>query len=80
MENVTFSLGKIGFIGALIMLSAILLHSIAELIEYGEVKGNFWDEIIQGFVYSVTLILVCIPESLPLTLTMSLVFSVYKLR
>lgn len=80
MENVTYSLGKIGLVGALVIIVAILIHIIAEYIKNGDLEDNASKEIIGGFIYSVTLILVCIPESLPLTLTLSLVFAVYKLR
>ncbi|KAJ3089613.1 Calcium-transporting ATPase 10, plasma membrane-type [Quaeritorhiza haematococci] len=84
LEQVAFFIGKIGVTAAFITFAALVIRwgvRIAEERNAG-VEINWsskTEQILKNFVLSVTILVVCVPEGLPLAVTMSLGFSMFKM-
>lgn len=66
---------------ASIILFILILRSIIEesMIDGTKFGGDFWSKIIEYLILAITVIVVAIPEGLPLAVTLSLAFSVKKM-
>ena len=74
-------IGYIGLICAVATFLALTLRFIVN-VETGDTLtwSDDWTDIIQFFIISVTIIVVAIPEGLPLAVTVSLAYSMAKMR
>lgn len=72
-------IGKVGFFSAALTLIVLLGYIFYNIIEDG------WDEkylqnIVKSFIIAVTIIVVAVPEGLPLAVTLSLAYSVNQMK
>lgn len=72
-------IGKIGFVAATLTLVVLLAYIIYDICENGW-KNNSLGKIINSFIVAVTIIVVAVPEGLPLAVTLSLAYSVNQMK
>ncbi|CAD8082906.1 unnamed protein product [Paramecium sonneborni] len=86
LEAVAETIGKVGVVVAILTFTILLIRLF---IEYGTNDFPFWDQvwnmdclqkILQFFMIGVTIIVVAVPEGLPLAVTITLAFSVNKMK
>jgi len=79
LEKIAEDIGKFGLIAAVLTMMIFVLRA---MIDYGNNKkwsSNELDTIVEGVMVSITVLVVAIPEGLPLAVTLSLAFSVKKM-
>ena len=79
LEKIAQDIGKFGLSAAILTVVVLLIRIF---IDYGLLKiwmKEFTDEIITGVLVSITVLVVAIPEGLPLAVTLALAFSVKKM-
>ena len=72
-------IGKFGFISAIIIVGALLIRFSIERYLSGNFEKRHLIEILNYFIIGVTVVVVAIPEGLPLSVTLSLAFSVKRM-
>jgi Ca2+ transporting ATPase len=75
-------IGSMGFKAALLTFLAMTIHLLVERIYLGE---SLWDftliqELLNFFIIAVTIVVVAVPEGLPLAVTIALAYSVGKMK
>lgn len=82
LEDVAEKIDNIGFIMAIIIGLLMVTKEVAIRLITGKVlfTSSLVDTIINAFIISVTVIVVAIPEGLPMAVTISLAFSVFKMK
>jgi P-type Ca2+ transporter type 2B len=75
-------IGKLGMFSAGSIFIAMIIHMIAEAIYYERsiIDDHTLKFIIDAFILAITIIVVAVPEGLPLAVTISLAYSVEKMR
>jgi len=79
LEKIAEDIGKFGLIAAVLTLMILILRV---LIDYGNNKkwtNSETSSIVNGILVAITVLVVAIPEGLPLAVTLSLAFSVKKM-
>lgn len=82
LEDLADIIGKFGMTSAFLTFAGMSIHLIAEKIYYKEpvmTLDNF-SEILGYFIIGVTIIVVAVPEGLPLAVTLALAYSVGKMK
>jgi len=72
-------IGKFGFVSAVIIVGALLIRFSIERYISGTFEKRHLVEILNYFIIGVTVVVVAIPEGLPLSVTLSLAFSVKRM-
>ena len=73
-------IGKLGFVAGSLLTSVLLAHLIFDSI-INDVWGNEqWSEAITSIILGITILVVAIPEGLPLALTLSLAYSIIRMK
>ena len=82
LERVANDIGKIGIFAAIITFLALFINLIIKWAkkEIPFVSTNSLSEIVNFFMLSITIIVVAVPEGLPLAVTISLAYSVSKMK
>jgi Ca2+ transporting ATPase len=81
LETIAGDIGKVGFVVALFTVIALTIHILVDSFALGNGWGtNAWRQLIDAVIIGVTIIVVAVPEGLPLAVTISLAFSVGKMR
>ena len=81
LEKLAGDIGKLGLVAAIITVLILYLRYIIEI----SVRALTWDgskhpiEFVRYFVLGITVLVVAIPEGLPLAVTISLAYSVKKM-
>ena len=83
LNGIAEGIGKLGVAVAVLTLIAIIVKTLI-IACTSETDGgfgvDFWQKIAGGFVIAITVIVVAVPEGLPLAVTISLAFSVSKMQ
>lgn len=82
LETIADLIGKMGFTVALLTFTALIVKLLCQILIY---KTAAWDkdslsELLNAFIIAVTIIVVAVPEGLPLAVTISLAYSVLKMN
>ena len=86
MEGVAEDIGKIGTLCAIITFLALIVRLF---ISYKDNNSGYWDEVFRNetlsyilgyFMIAITIIVMAVPEGLPLAVTITLAFSVNKMK
>ena len=79
LNSIAESIGKIGFGMALLTFTVLMAYEIYDIIAdgWGEKSGS---HIVEAFLIAVTIVVVAVPEGLPLAVTLSLAFSVNQMK
>jgi Ca2+ transporting ATPase len=80
LDDVAADIGKLGFAAASLILVALLIYISIDAGERGTWDGKSWTNIINAFILAITIIVVAVPEGLPLAVTLSLAYSVIKMK
>jgi len=73
-------IGRIGTFVAVVTVLVMIIEYLVQLYGYGEFGGVFnWEYLLKICITGVTILVVSIPEGLPLAVTLSLAFSVQKM-
>mmetsp|Transcript_26239 Transcript_26239/g.32808 ORF Transcript_26239/g.32808 Transcript_26239/m.32808 type:complete len:360 (-) Transcript_26239:2081-3160(-) len=82
LNSIAEGIGKVGLTVAILTLLAIIITTLVKTVQDPESDFgiNFWKDIANGFVIAITVIVVAIPEGLPLAVTISLAFSVKEMQ
>lgn len=72
LDKIATQIGYFGLVAAILVLIAMIVRAIID-------KYNVGSNIIKAFLVSITVVVVAIPEGLPLAVTLSLAFSVKKM-
>ena len=80
MEAIARDIGLFGLISAIMIVAVLLIRFAAERISEKEWDhSEHWGEMLRFFIIGITVVVVAIPEGLPLSVTLSLAFSVKKM-
>ena len=80
LEKIAEDIGKFGLISAICIVIILLIRlAIEKGISRQWDNGKDFVEILKYFILAITIIVVAIPEGLPLAVTLSLAFSVKKM-
>lgn len=80
LEIIADSIGKIGFYVALATFTILILYVIYESAKRGAWDAESFRGVIDSFIIAVTIVVVAVPEGLPLAVTLSLAYSVGKMK
>ncbi|CAG9332983.1 unnamed protein product [Blepharisma stoltei] len=76
---IAFGIGKVGLAVAIMTFLVLIIYLIIDVAEDGWVKET-WSRLISDFIISITIIVVAVPEGLPLAVTLSLAYSVNQMK
>lgn len=80
LGNLALFLGKIGLFAALIMSFTLILYTCIEAATTNKWSSNNTADVISALIIGITILVVAIPEGLPLALTLSMAYSVIKMK
>jgi Ca2+ transporting ATPase len=73
-------LGKLGMWAALLIFVISLIHIGVEVAITGEWGRDDFNEVISALIFSITVVVVAVPEGLPLAMTLSMAYSVFQMK
>lgn len=77
LEKIANDIGKLGALVALLTIIALLVHLFVSKFGYGDGwDSDAWGSVVDAFIIGITIIVVAVPEGLPLAVTISLAYSV----
>lgn len=79
LEVIANDIGLFGLYSAILIIIVLLIRFTIERISEGEFEWSHLGEILDFFIIGVTVVVVAIPEGLPLSVTLSLAFSTKKM-
>jgi Ca2+ transporting ATPase len=81
LEKIAEDIGKLGFAVALLTIVALIVHLLINLYAYGDGwHSGAWSNVVEALIIGVTIVVVAVPEGLPLAVTISLAYSVSRMR
>jgi Ca2+ transporting ATPase len=79
LEIIADDIGKIGVAAGLLTFLALITYVIISMISSGADGGDI-NDVLDAFIIMITIIVVAVPEGLPLAVTLSLAYSVGKMK
>ena len=84
LEMLANNIGKVGVVSAILTFSAMMVHLTIDIILSNDWK-SYWSLntlkiIVEYFTIAVSIIVVAVPEGLPLAVTIALAYSVGKMK
>ena len=79
LETIADDIGKFGLYSAILIIIILIARFTAERIQEESFDSDNIVELIKFFILGITVIVVAIPEGLPLSVTLSLAFSTQKM-
>jgi Ca2+ transporting ATPase len=84
LEMLANNIGKVGVVSAILTFSAMMVHLAIDIILSNDWK-SYWSLntlkiIVEFFTIAVSIIVVAVPEGLPLAVTIALAYSVGKMK
>lgn len=78
-------IGTVGFYAAILTFIAMLCHILYDAYATGDMFGTLWNLntlllLVDAFIVAVSIIVVAVPEGLPLAVTIALAYSVGKMK
>lgn len=80
LEVTVMHIGAIGLVAAVLTFLALLIYDIIEAAEDGEWTTKHWRAVLTSLILAITILVVAIPEGLPLSVTVSLAHSVGEMK
>jgi Ca2+ transporting ATPase len=81
LETIAGDIGKVGFVVAIFTVIALTIHIMIDSFALGDGwTTNSWRDLLDALIIGITIIVVAVPEGLPLAVTISLAYSVGKMR
>lgn len=79
LKIIAENIGNFGLISAILIVAILLLRLAIERIQAKEWERDNWGDLVEFLLIGITVLVVAIPEGLPLSVTLSLAFSVKKM-
>lgn len=79
LEGLAGNIGKFGLISAILILVILLIRFAVIRIEENSFAKENWNELVDYLLIAITVIVVAVPEGLPLSVVISLAYSVKKM-
>lgn len=80
LEKIAEDIGKFGLVSAIFILLVLIIRMIVtESMKDEAWSGDYWGDLVSYLILAVTVVVVAIPEGLPLAVTLSLAFSIKKM-
>lgn len=79
LETIANDIGKFGLISAILIFVILCIRFTIERVSANEFKWSHATEVLEFFILAVAVIVMAIPEGLPLSVTISLAFSVKRM-
>ena len=79
LEGIAEDIGYFGLYSAILIVLVMLIRFAAERGTYKDWNNSYIGEILNFFILGITVIVVAIPEGLPLAVTLSLAYSTKKM-
>jgi len=80
LEDLAETIGKIGVFAALITFIALVLQWVYHHVQNNhQFQLNDLDELVEFIITAITIVVVAVPEGLPLAVTISLAYSMFKM-
>ena len=73
-------LGKLGFVAGALLIVVLMVHLAVNSIVDQVWGEDEWEEVISSFILGITILVVAIPEGLPLALTLAMAYSVMRMK
>ena len=75
-------IGKIGIGSATLTFLALLIHLIIDIVAYDRAVFSYGtlNSLVEYFIIAVSIVVIAVPEGLPLAVTISLAYSVGKMK
>ena len=81
LGNIALDIGKIGTAVAILTVIALTIHLLVDAFALGDGwDTDSWTKLLSAFIIGITVIVVAVPEGLPLAVTIALAFSINKMR
>lgn len=80
LNRIAAGIGKVGFVMALLTFFVLMVYMVIDIISRGGWFAEHTQYIIKSFITAVTILVVAVPEGLPLAVTLSLAYSVNKMK
>lgn len=80
LEAIAEDIGKIGMAAGFLTFLALMVYLLLDTIERGVWDSTSWKALIDSFIIMVTIVVVAVPEGLPLAVTLSLAYAVGKMK
>lgn len=74
------ALGKLGFLAGALLTTSLVVHTGVNGILNAEWGDEYWGDIISAVILGITVLVVAIPEGLPLALTLSMAYSILRMK
>ena len=81
LEKIARDIGIFGLISGILIFLILVIRMIIDGVndDWDEGTGYYLEEVLDHFVLAITILVVAIPEGLPLAVTLSLAFSVKEM-
>ena len=79
LEAIAQDIGKFGLISAVVIVGILLIRFAIERGINGSIESKHLTDILNYFIIGITVVVVAIPEGLPLSVTISLAYSVKRM-
>ena len=80
LSKITDDISKFGIISALLIVTVLIIRLLIEIYQQGYWSNSlFWGQLLHFVMVGIVVIVVAVPEGLPLSVTLSLAFSVNRM-
>ena len=80
LGNLALALGKVGLYAGIVLTGTLLLYTAVDAVGAGEWRRHNSADAISALIIGITVLVVAIPEGLPLALTLSMAYSVIQMK
>ena len=80
LTQIAENIGKLGFVAGTMLTSVLLAHLIFDSLVNKTWGSDQWSEAITSVILGITILVVAIPEGLPLALTLSMAYSIIRMK
>ncbi len=82
LETLSNQIGELGIKSAAVTFLALFLHLLWNIIFHGQcvLCANSFNALVEYFIIAISIIVIAVPEGLPLAVTISLAYSVMKMK
>lgn len=80
LGQIAENIGKLGFIAGTMLTTVLLAHLIFDSLVNKTWGSDQWAEAVTSVILGITILVVAIPEGLPLALTLSMAYSIIRMK
>ena len=80
LEEMAWTLGKIGLVAGIFMAAVLMVYIGIEALDEGEWTHEDTSDLVSALIIGITILVIAIPEGLPLAVTLSMAYSVIRMK